>query len=703
MDAGGSAHKRPFATAVPPIMPPVRRIAGAAARHPVPTPVGSGGGGAAATAAAEATAIAAEAPANATDDAAADEPLAIAADGISAEGGCNDHGRPKLLPPPPTRWTKKVLPGGRLPPIQALFPAKGAASLGRVKRVRALWDAEEGADKTERAGVAHYIGSPADGRATKRRARDTWGGSTDGGSGGVPDAAGVASCVSLPTHATQSPVTDGGGSAAAAAAAMSTGATIPGGRRMVSASKGAPASPPAAASTVSPSAAASVSLPTVGQRLQYWSTVLAETSGAQDVGSGGGHGEGSSPVEMSSPSAGGDAWAGCAISGSPHGGSAGQVGATALAGEPWRTPFMVGGDEARQGAVGAGGGGDGGVGRSSGGGHGVGVCRGRGGTGGFERSFDLKTRILDRSAAGGGFGDLPRLSMPFYAPSGGGFPTGCRHTAPLPAAATLQMSGSGNGVTAAAVAPIGFDIRGYGAAARSPSGSAQALSGGCFTLSSAASIGPHVRREGQELVGVAARADGGDSIVTPRAATFYGAVGAAPNLGAPAMAGAVTTEATMTVPAVVGSEVHPGSAATHEADASVITDATAAAISARRLRRLAPAPSPYRHQQHPVTAGPPPGHRAALEAYANERPYACTICPIAFKRRYDLQQHHLAVHEKRRPFACPVCGAAFSHAGTRSKHVRTVHEKVKPFPCDSCDMRFSERGNLSKHRQRLHG
>lgn len=671
-------------------MPPVRRGGGAAARRSLPTLVGSGGGGAAAAAAAEATA-------NASDDAAAEERLVGAADGVTATGDCDDHRRPKLLPSPPSRWTKKAIPGGRLPPIQALFPADGAASAGRVKRARPSWEAEEGGDKTERAGEVHDNGSPADGRPTKRHTRDTWGGSTGGRGGGGANAASFASWVSLPALATLSPVTEGGGSSAAAGAALSIGATIPAGRRWASASTRAVASPATAAPTAPAPAAASGSTPTVGQRLQYWSTVLAETSGTQATGSGGGIVEGSPLVQPSPPAAGRHAWVAWAASDSPHGGSVGRVGATAPVGEPRRAQSTVGRDEARDVAVDAVGGSGGGGGGSAG--AGAVAYGGRGGSGGFERSFDLKARILDRSAAGSGVGDLPRLSMPFYASSGGGFPAGGRHAAPLPTTVVLQMGGGGSGT----VAPIGQDGRVYGAAARSPSGSAQALSGGCSTLSSAASVGLHVRRVGPELVGVASRADSGGGIFTPRAGTHHGAVGAGPASGTPAADGGVASAVPMGGPANAGSGAYPGSAATHMADSSVITAATAAAISARRLRRLAPAPSPYRQQPHPLTAPAPFGHRAALDAYANERPYACTLCPIAFKRRYDLQQHHLAVHEKRRPFACPVCGAAFSHAGTRSKHMRTVHEKVKPFPCDACDMRFSERGNLSKHRQRLHG
>lgn len=687
MDADGSTHEGPVATAVPPIMPPVRRGGGAAARRPLPTPVGSGGGGAAAAAPAKATASAA-------DDATAAERLAVAADGVS---DCDDHGRPKLLPSLPSRWTKKAIPGGRLPPIQALFPADGAASAGRVKRARPSWEAEEGGGKTERAGKACDTGSPADHRPTKRHTRDTWGGSTGGRGGGGADAAGLASWVSPPAVASLSPVTECGGSSAAAAAALSTGATIPAGRRWANASTEAVVASPSAAAPAAPApAAASVGSPTVGQRLQYWSTVLAETSGTQAARSGGGIGEGSPPVKPSPPAAG--RWVGWAASESPHGGSVGRVGATAAAGEPRRAPSMVGRNEAREVAVDAGGGSGGDVGGSAG--AGAVVYGERGGSSGFERSFDLKARILDRSAAGSGVGDLPRLSMPFYASSGGGFPAGGTHAAPLSTTAVLQMGGGGSG----AAVPIGHDSRVDGAAARSPSGSAQALSGGCSTLSSAASVGLPVRRVGPELLGMPSRADSGGGIFTPRAGNHHGAVGGGPASGAPATDGAVTHAATMAGPVLVGGGVYPGSAAAHVADSSVITAATAAAISARRLRRLAPTPSPYRPQQgHPLGVPPPPGQRAALDAYANERPYACTRCPIAFKRRYDLQQHHLAVHEKRRPFACPVCGAAFSHAGTRSKHVRTVHEKVKPFPCDACDMRFSERGNLSKHRQRLHG
>lgn len=87
------------------------------------------------------------------------------------------------------------------------------------------------------------------------------------------------------------------------------------------------------------------------------------------------------------------------------------------------------------------------------------------------------------------------------------------------------------------------------------------------------------------------------------------------------------------------------------------------------------------------------------------RRYTCAMCPSAFKRRYDLNQHVSAVHLKQQPFRCPECPKSFSHNGTMRKHVRTVHRKEKPFLCgyNGCNLRFSEKGNLNKHFSRKHG
>lgn len=87
----------------------------------------------------------------------------------------------------------------------------------------------------------------------------------------------------------------------------------------------------------------------------------------------------------------------------------------------------------------------------------------------------------------------------------------------------------------------------------------------------------------------------------------------------------------------------------------------------------------------------------------NVHPYGnqCDLCPLRFRRRYDLTQHKNAVHKRLRPHKCPECGDAFGHKGTLSKHIRTVHRKERKFRCEHCFHMFSERGNLNKHKMRV--
>lgn len=322
-----------------------------------------GGGTAAAAAAAAATAAVADTVATKEAVAGGGGNGGRYGGGVTAGGGWDDRGRqPQTTPPPSAGWASMVLPGGRLPPFQELFPADGAAAAaaGRAKRERPVWeqdkgggeeagDAEmEGEVKGGRPGGAPLSGPPAAdvGRASKRR---TWasGGRWPGGRGvgGCPDGGGSSGWVFVPAPAFLSPTTDGGGSpwgaspvaataatpvgppgrsgspvtaavaaaaavTAAAAAATSTGATTPPGRRW-GATRGAGAAS-------QPREAVSTSPPSVGQRLQYWSTVLAETSAGAAAG---GLEGGSSPVEPSPSTADGDGgWRGWPPAGGGGGG-----------------------------------------------------------------------------------------------------------------------------------------------------------------------------------------------------------------------------------------------------------------------------------------------------------------------------------------------------------------------------------------------
>lgn len=658
--------------------------------------------------------------------------------GVIAEGGWDDHrgGPPRVSSPslPAAAWPSMVLPGGRLPPFQQVFPANGAAeSAGHAKRARPVSEDEE-EEKFRRSDETLKSVQESDGRASKRRSRtSTWGGSTGGratSGGGADGGGGWSGWISLPAPASLSPTTEGCGGtpwgssaveasigsglvAAATVTAASTGATTPAWRRRMPT-----ASTPVG--TSSPSAAPmSRSPPSVWQRMQYWSTVLAETSGGGGRTRAGHLEAKCSPVEPSPSMVEVDGWGGWAKGGGSPVDSVGRVGATtAPAGEVWHAATSVGG--ARLLSEGAN------VGSSSGGESRSDVGEGQGAKGGpdrKERSFGLKARILDRSGGSGSGGDwgVRRAPLSVVAPAGGGLPIeGRRATSLEVMGGPLMGVGSGGGGT-----DNGGDGGGGNIAERvgnpsdfcegacieqSPTGSAQAVSRGRSSQISSASA--HIRRVAPSSIGEAVpRQDmsGGGR----RGPTLYGTIG-----GGGATAG-ISAQGRGSYSASVapagGRNVHGAvlkatdttAAGTASASAAAATTsgsaAAASAVAGRRPRRLAPAPPSYRHHPTPMAAALSPSAQVGLQAYANERPYACATCPIAFKRRYDLQQHHLAVHEKRRPFACPVCGAAFSHAGTRSKHVRTVHDKVKPFPCDTCDMRFSERGNLSKHRQRLHG
>lgn len=657
---------------------------------------------------------------------------------IPGGGSLGDPRRfPQRLPPPqPSLRAATWRSQGRLPSFDVMFPADGATSAGHVKRTRLPYEEKKSGNKGKRASGALAEGPhSAEERAPKRR--NTPEGTFTGGTGGGGGAGGGCSGqTALPTPALVSPPTDRGGTLwearPAVAAAAPAGRASPSGRGsprpalataaasigdttthlrqpMATASIGAAASPPVAASTGSRDEE---------QRRRDWSTVLEETRkgnagrGAFDIGS-------RTPEETSSTASETDDWDDMSVGGSVQD-AARRGGATSTppAGDATRRATSIAGGDRRW--EGTSGGASSGNARGSGGG-GDDNNRGNadnaaGGPGGDQRSFGLKARILERSGVDGGSGNLSLPPQPLYEARWGGnyLPTGGLPAAALPSGMVPRLGGGGSSRATAAVALGPGD-----GAGRLPPGAPQPLPRGGTTRRPVSVAGQYVRRvaESSEIwtggsgggvlasgAGTPSGAIGGGTAAgappsdVGRAATAGsapvgsggGARSAAPMTGAPVVAVAPSPEANTPVAdaAATASVAAPAVAAT----ASV----AAPAVAARPLRQLAPAP-PMDYQQPIVLPAPPPPPAAPAR-----RPYACPTCPMAFKRRYDVQQHISAVHLLQRPFECSHCHKRFGHRGSCAKHERTVHLRQQPYQCDVCGQRFGERGNMAKHRQR-HG
>lgn len=86
-------------------------------------------------------------------------------------------------------------------------------------------------------------------------------------------------------------------------------------------------------------------------------------------------------------------------------------------------------------------------------------------------------------------------------------------------------------------------------------------------------------------------------------------------------------------------------------------------------------------------------HRAARSNV--ERPFECSFCEKAFKRRAHLQTHENA-HRGIKPFKCKHCDRAFTDRNAQVCHER-LHDGIKPYACEECGRKFTQRSDYVKH------
>eukprot|EP00116_Pleurobrachia_bachei_P002316 sb/3462578/ len=83
-----------------------------------------------------------------------------------------------------------------------------------------------------------------------------------------------------------------------------------------------------------------------------------------------------------------------------------------------------------------------------------------------------------------------------------------------------------------------------------------------------------------------------------------------------------------------------------------------------------------------------------------DRKHFCDVCPMAFKRVWDLTNHHLA-HSEYKPHKCKECGKSFVLKSDLRRHHILLHSNVVLCPITSCKVRLL-REELYKHIKTAH-
>ena len=113
---------------------------------------------------------------------------------------------------------------------------------------------------------------------------------------------------------------------------------------------------------------------------------------------------------------------------------------------------------------------------------------------------------------------------------------------------------------------------------------------------------------------------------------------------------------------------------------------------------------------------------AHMFCHSDERPFACAVCHMVFKRRKSLQNHTVKHREKTLQcdrcgqkffyksslnshkqkhlgicYRCMECGKRLSRKSSLRQHIQSVHRKIKRHPCSFCELAFYWKDSLKVH------
>ena len=82
----------------------------------------------------------------------------------------------------------------------------------------------------------------------------------------------------------------------------------------------------------------------------------------------------------------------------------------------------------------------------------------------------------------------------------------------------------------------------------------------------------------------------------------------------------------------------------------------------------------------------------------------CRVCMVKFSKASNLKTHVKKFHEdaKIRIFKCDDCAKTFNSHYNLQRHHLTVHQKLKSYKCETCGKNFGEKQALNNHNISVH-